>query len=146
LPILIVWYFILTGLNAAVGLASLIPGLGLLINLAGLLFFLVLAYCLNFYLAENDRPTLTEALNRPFLLVVANLPLWLALLGLLILLWLPPGLIFGLAAGAAAAAGSGFFSALLLLVWVIYYLLITIYFLFLAAITYRQAESRLAAG
>ncbi|GEM_PF-5851258 len=146
LPIITVWFFILTGLNIAVGLASLIPGLGSLINLAGLLFFLILAYCLNFYLAENDRPTLIEAMSHPFRLVFIDLLLWLAPLGLLLLLWLPPGLILGLVAGAAAADGSSFFSALLFFTWVIYYLIVTIYFLFLVAITYRQAESRLTAG
>jgi len=141
LPVLlcfIVWFVLALVFNIVLAIFSLIPILGLLINLAGSMILGMVMSCVLFYIADTGGPSVGDVISTPIRLVKDNFISWLLAMVTAIVVYLPGGILFGIIAVVARDSAA---------VWVlggliafVYFVAASIFAFIFFAITYRQAN------
>ena len=89
LPALLVIGLIYLAIQIVFGLLSMIPALGFIISILGMIVTTILTTCYFFYLAEHQTASLGELLSKPINLILPHLARWMGAVGGAILSYLP---------------------------------------------------------
>lgn len=134
----IVWMAIYFVCSIVLGIFSLIPFLGILINLAGSLILAIVLAAANMYIADKGNVTIGDVILTPINLVKDNFLTWLGAMGAAIIAYLP-GIILVV---IIMVIGSGSMAVMLLsgLFGMVYFVAVSIFTFLFFAITYRQTH------
>ena len=139
LPLLVcflVWGGLVFGFFVALGLVALIPYLGILIYLIGLVIYWMILISLFMFLADNMRAGVGAAISTPVLLVKDNPTSFLSALLVAFVSYLPGIILVGLCIKLIEnSTGS---ALLFLFISLVYFLAASVYVLIYFGITYRQ--------
>lgn len=133
---LLVWFCISLVYNIVIAILSLIPILGVLINLAGTIVMALVMICVYFYIAEKEGSSIGDAVSVPINLVKNNFLTWLLAFVVIVAAYLPGILIAFLL--MAVAGKSTFIVVLAMLFFFVYLVAVSIFAFIFWGITYRQ--------
>lgn len=140
MPILlcvIVWFLLTVVINIVLAIFLLIPILGILINLAGSLFLIMVMNSVLFYIADTGGPSVGDVVTTPIRLVKDNFISWLLALVTAVVVYLPGVVILGLIMLAGKASVAWVLGGLIVFV---YFTAASIFTFIFFAITYRQTN------
>lgn len=133
---LLVWFGISMVYVFILMILTLIPILGTLIYMAGVIILTLVMICLYFYLAEKDSPSIGDAIRIPINLVKDNFLRWLGAFGVTILAYLPGSILLGIV--MAVAGNVKILVLLCFLLFFVYIIAVSIFAFIYWGMTYRQ--------